>query len=253
MCGRFTLSATPEDVRALLEYIEQPNFPSRYNIAPTQPVATVRQEHGGRHFALVRWGLVPPWVKDPASFSLLINARSETAVEKPSFRGAMRHHRCLVPASGFYEWRQTPDGKQPYFISPADGGVMVMAGIWDTWSDPSGGDIDTGAVLTTEANQMVGRIHHRMPVILMQEDFDAWLDTGNVMARHARALLRPAPEGYLKSVPVSRRVNSVANDEASLLEQADTDQELEPAQKTGRAKRTKSSGKKASDDQMDLF
>ena len=217
MCGRFTLTATPDEVRALLEYVEHPNFPPRYNIAPTQPVATVRKEYGARHFALIRWGLIPPWVKDPASFTLLINARSETAETKPSFRGAMRHHRCIFPVSGFYEWRRTPEGKQPYFISPADGGVMAFAGLWDTWCDPDGGDIDTGAILTTEANGFISGIHHRMPAILTQEQFEPWLDTGNVLAREAVRLLRPAPDDYLKAVPVSTAVNSVRNDDPSLV------------------------------------
>lgn len=242
MCGRYTLTATPEDVRRLFEFLEQPNFPPRHNIAPTQPVGIVRQEHGGRHFALVRWGLVPPWVKDPASFSLLINARSETAAGKPSFRGAMRHHRCLFPASGFYEWRQTPDGKQPYYISPSDGGLMAFAGLWETWSDPDGGDIDTGAILTTAANRTIGQIHHRMPAILMPEDFASWLDTGNVMARHASELLRPAPEDYLTAVPVSTRVNSVANDDEELLQPIAPELKPKPAR-----------AQKANDDQLDLF
>lgn len=216
MCGRYSLTASPEDVRALFEYIDQPNFPARYNIAPTQPVATVRREHGKRRFHLIRWGLVPSWVKDPASFTLLINARSETAADKPSFRAAMRHHRCLFPASGFYEWRRTPDGKQPYYIRPADGGVMAFAGLWDTWSDADGGDIDSGAVLTTAANRMVARIHNRMPAILRPEAFEPWLDTGSVTAREAKQLLLPIEDGYLEAIPVSSRVNKVSNDDADL-------------------------------------
>ncbi len=242
MCGRYTLTAPPEDVRKLFEFLEQPNFPPRHNIAPTQPVGIVRQEHGGRHFALVRWGLVPPWVKDPADFSLLINARSETAISKPSFRGAMRHHRCLFPVSGFFEWQQTPDGKQPYYISRSDGGLMAFAGLWGTWSDPDGGDIDTGAILTTQANRTIGQVHHRMPAILMPEDFASWLDTGNVMARHACELLRPAPEEYLTAVPVSTRVNSVANDDEQLLEPVAPELQPKPAR-----------AKKAAEDQLDLF
>lgn len=244
MCGRFTLTATPDEVRALLEYVEHPNFPPRYNIAPTQPVATVRKEHGARHFALIRWGLIPPWVKDPASFTLLINARSETAETKPSFRGAMRHHRCIFPVSGFYEWRRTPEGKQPYFISPADGGVMAFAGLWDTWCDPDGGDIDTGAILTTEANGFISGIHHRMPAILTQEQFEPWLDTGNVLAREAVRLLRPAPDDYLKAVPVSTAVNSVRNDDPSLVCELNDVKPL-PIRKERK--------KAAGHDQLDLF
>ena len=259
MCGRFSLTATPEDVRALFGYIDQPNFPPRYNIAPTQPIATVRQEHGDRRFALVRWGLVPSWVKDPASFTLLINARSETAASKPSFRTSMRHHRCLVPVSGFYEWRRTDDGKQPFWITPADGSVMAIAGLWETWSDPDGGEIDSGALLTVQANRDISPIHHRMPAILMPENFDDWLDTGNVMAKEASQMLVPAPEGYLSAVPVSSRVNKVANDDPDVQRPI----ELGAAESQGNEQRG-TSGKrragaksgasgKASDGQMDLF
>ncbi|MTH96184.1 SOS response-associated peptidase [Roseibium sp. RKSG952] len=247
MCGRFSLTANPEDVRALFGYIEQPNFPPRYNIAPTQPIATVRQEHGQRHFALVRWGLVPAWVKDPASFTLLINARAETAAEKPSFRVSMRHHRCIVPASGFYEWRRTPDGKQPFWITPADGSLMALAGLWATWSDADGGDIDTGALLTMESNRMMSEIHHRMPVFLPPGTFDDWLDVGNVPVREAVKLLKPVPDDYLTAVPVSTRVNKVANDDAD-LQAAVEEQIVKPAV----SKKQKPSGAGGSG-QLDLF
>ena len=253
MCGRFSLTATPDDVRALFAYIDLPNFPPRYNIAPTQPIATVRLEHGERRFVLVRWGLVPSWVKDPASFSLLINARAETAAEKPSFRAAMRHHRCLIPASGFYEWRRTPEGKQPYWISPADGGLMAFAGLWDTWSDPDGGDIDTGAVLTTTANRMIGRIHHRMPAILMPEAFDDWLDTGNVMTRDVKKLLVPAPEDYLTAVPVSPRVNKVSNDDPDLQSQVEPENLTVQSPGSEKPKKVSGAASKPADGQMDLF
>ncbi|WP_346899527.1 SOS response-associated peptidase [uncultured Roseibium sp.] len=253
MCGRFSLTATPDDVRALFAYIDLPNFPPRYNIAPTQPIATVRREHGERHFALVRWGLVPSWVKDPASFSLLINARAETAAEKPSFRAAMRHHRCLIPASGFYEWRRTPEGKQPYWISPADGGLMAFAGLWDTWSDPDGGDIDTGAVLTTTANKTIGRIHHRMPAILMPEAFDDWLDTGNVMVRDAKKLLVPAPEDYLTAIPVSPRVNKVSNDDPDLQDEVEPEDRTVRTERSDKPKKASAGAAKPDDGQMDLF
>lgn len=247
MCGRFSLTAAPEDVRALFEYIDMPNFPARYNIAPTQPIATVRQESGKRRFQLVRWGLIPSWVKDPASFTLLINARSETAADKPSFRASMRHHRCLVPASGFYEWRRTPQGKQAFWITPADGGIMAMAGLWNTWSDPSGGDIDTGAMLTTEANGMMAPIHHRMPVILQQDQFADWLDTGNVPVKEAVRMLVPAPDDYLVARPVSDRVNKVANDDPDLQTaiEVEVDEEM---RRVG-----SSSEKKAGGGQLDLF
>lgn len=248
MCGRYSLTATPEDVRALFGYIDQPNFPERYNIAPTQPVATVLQMHGQRRFQLVRWGLIPSWVKDPASFTLLINARSETAAEKPSFRTAMKHHRCLIPASGFYEWRRTPEGKQPFYIKPADGGVMAFAGLWETWSDPDGGDMDSGAMLTTQSNRMMAEIHHRMPVIIKPEAFDAWLDTGNVPVKDIKQLMLPIEDGYLTAVPVSSRVNKVVNDDPEIQTEVRLETR-EAKEKTSRTEKKVVTG----GGQLDLF
>jgi putative SOS response-associated peptidase YedK len=250
MCGRYSLTATPEDVRALFGYIDQPNFPERYNIAPTQPVATVLQAHGARRFQLVRWGLIPSWVKDPASFTLLINARSETAAEKPSFRSAMKHRRCLFPASGFYEWRRTQEGKQPFYITPADGGLMAFAGLWETWCDPDGGDMDTGAMLTTQSNRMMAEIHHRMPVILKPDAFEAWLDTGNVPVRDVKQLMLPIEDDYLKAVPVSFRVNKVVNDDPDLL----TPVTLQSGREAKERNTKKSADRKGGGSrQMDLF
>jgi putative SOS response-associated peptidase YedK len=248
MCGRYSLTATPEDVRALFGYIDQPNFPERYNIAPTQPVATVLQMHGQRRFQLVRWGLIPSWVKDPASFTLLINARSETAAEKPSFRTAMKHHRCLIPASGFYEWRRTPEGKQPFYIKPADGGVMAFAGLWETWSDPDGGDMDSGAMLTTQSNRMMAEIHHRMPVIIKPEAFDAWLDTGNVPVKDIKQLMLPIEDGYLTAVPVSSLVNKVSNDDPEIQTEVRLETR-EAKEKTSRTEKKVVTG----GGQLDLF
>ncbi|MBD8893093.1 SOS response-associated peptidase [Roseibium litorale] len=251
MCGRFALTSPPEAVRSMFGYEEQPNFPARYNIAPTQPVATVRNEHGKRHFELVRWGLIPSWVKDPASFTLLINGRAETVLEKPSFRNAMRNCRCLFPATGFYEWRRTPEGKQPFFIRPVDGGTMAFAGLWQTWSDPDGGDIDTAAIVTTRANDLMAPIHDRMPAIILPEQIGDWLDTANVMAKDARKLLRPAPDGYLEAVPVSSRVNSVANDDEALIER----DEMAALKAPLPAPRRKKTGGELPDNQgqLDLF
>ncbi|MEL7528696.1 MAG: SOS response-associated peptidase [Pseudomonadota bacterium] len=216
MCGRLALTTPPDAVRDFFSYRDQPNFPPRYNIAPTQPIATVRYEYNARRFHLVRWGLIPSWVKDPASFTLLINARAETAAEKPSFRNAMRHGRCLIPASGFYEWRRTGDSKQAFWIKPADGDIMAFAGLWETWSDPDGGDMDTGAILTIGSNRMMSGIHHRMPVILKPDQFDTWLDTANVDKKEAGTLLKPVEDDYLVAIPVSNRVNKVANDDPDI-------------------------------------
>src|SRR5690606_25577532 len=135
MCGRFVITSAPEALRRLLGYKEQPNFPPRYNIAPTQPIPLVRLEQGERHFALARWGLIPSWVKDPKEFSLLINARLEGVVSKPSFRAAMKRRRCLVPADGFYEWKKETKGKRPYFIRASNREPFAFAGLWETWVD----------------------------------------------------------------------------------------------------------------------
>ncbi|WP_181699184.1 SOS response-associated peptidase [Chthonobacter albigriseus] len=240
MCGRYTLTMTPEELKRLFRYVETPNFPPRYNIAPTQPIAIVRGEHGECHFQLVRWGLIPSWVKDPDSFTLLLNARSETAAEKPAFRGAMRHRRCLVPASGFYEWRRVGTTKQPFFIRPRDGGVVAFAGLWESWLGADGSEIDTAAILTTGANRLVAQIHDRMPLVIDEADWDRWLDTAGAEPRHVAELLRPAPETLFEAIPVSTRVNAVRNDDKDVQEPISEplvgedgvtgDEEAEPAQ-----------------------
>jgi putative SOS response-associated peptidase YedK len=216
MCGRYTLTMTPEEMKRLFRYPETPNFPPRYNIAPTQPIPIVTADHGERHFALVRWGLIPGWVKDPASFSLLINARAETAADKPAFRAAMRHRRCLVPASGFYEWRRGPKEKQAYFIRPRDGRPIAFAGLWEDWMGADGSEVATAAILTTSANALVGPIHDRMPVVVDAADFDAWLDTDGHRPAEVAGLLRPAPDDLFEAIPVSARVGAVRNDDAAV-------------------------------------
>jgi len=217
MCGRYSLVATPDEVRELFEYLEQPNFPPRYNIAPTQPIAVVRQGRENREFALMRWGLIPSWVKDTQSFTLLINARSETADAKPSFRNAFKRRRCLIPASGFYEWQKTSDKqKQPYWLHPAKPGPIAFAGLWECWVGEDGSEIDTAAILTVEANETLTSIHHRMPVVIQKADFSRWLETPEQEAGDVKDLLAAAPEDYFQAVPVSTRVNAVRNDDEGL-------------------------------------
>ncbi len=218
MCGRFTITASPDAIRKLLAYEERPNFPPRYNVAPTQPVPIVRLEKGARHFVLVRWGLIPSWVKDPREFALLINARAEGIADKPSFRAAIRRRRCLVPADGFYEWQKTPRVKRPYYIRPRGGGPMAFAGLWETWTDRDGGEMESMAIVTCPANELLEPIHDRMPAILAPERFDAWLDAEKTDARAAAALLQPAPENLLEAYEISTRVNSVKNDGPELVE-----------------------------------
>lgn len=220
MCGRFGLIPTPEQVAELFGLAEIGEFPPRYNIAPTQPVLMVMagppHEPGSnlpsRKALLVRWGLWPAWAKDLKRLPLLINARSEEAAEKPAFRNAMRHRRTLVPASGFFEWRKTGlKSKQAYWIRPRNGGVVAFGGLMETWAEPGGSEIDTGAILTTAANDDVSRIHDRMPVVIRPENFSRWLDCRGQEPRDVAALTQPIDPGYFEAVPVSDRVNSYAN------------------------------------------
>jgi putative SOS response-associated peptidase YedK len=217
MCGRYAITSAPEAIRRLFGYPEQPNFPPRYNVAPTQPVPIVRIHEGKRQFALVRWGLIPSWVKDPRSFSLLINARGESVIDKPAYRNAMRRRRCLFPADGFYEWKREGDRKAPYYIYLAGGGTMALAGLWEVWIGPNGEEMETAAIVTTQANRAVGVLHDRMPVIVPPEAFDFWLDSARVDAPTAAALIAPAREGLLALHPVSPAVNRAENDGPELI------------------------------------
>ena len=228
MCGRYTITSAPEAIRDLFDYLEQPNFPPRYNIAPTQPVPVIRFENGARHFVLVRWGLVPSWAKEVASSKPLINARSETIYEKPSFRSAVRRRRCLFPADGFYEWRRTEACKQPFLIRRADSRPFAMAGIWEHWIGKDGSELESAAIITTGANATLRPIHHRMPVIVGESDFDRWLTTHESDAAELEPLLAPAPDDLLEAVAISDRVNRVANDDADVLRPA-AEIEAEPA------------------------
>jgi putative SOS response-associated peptidase YedK len=222
MCGRYNITSAPEQVRALFRYPEQPNFPPRYNVAPTQPIPIVRMTDGGRHFALVRWGLIPPWVKDPRTFSLLINARAESVNEKPAFKNAMKRRRCLIPADGFYEWKSEGGSKRPFVARPNGGSLMAFAGLWETWTGPNGEELETAAIITTEANKEMGAVHHRAPVIVPPEQFDFWLDCANVNEQEAASLFVPAPDGSMEVYEISTAVNRVANDAPQLLERYDS-------------------------------
>jgi len=218
MCGRYTFTSAPEAMRQLFRYLERPNFPPRYNIAPTQPIAIVRLVEGARHFALVRWGLLPSWVKDPKAFSLVINARGESILDKPAFRAAMKRRRCLIPADGFYEWQKAGDRKRPFFVHARTGTPLAFAGLWETWIGPNGEELETAAIVTTRANSTLAPIHERMPVIVPPEAFDLWLDCINVDATTAAALIRSAPDDLLEAYEISTAVNRTANDDPKLLE-----------------------------------
>lgn len=213
MCSRYSLTSPPEAVRSYFGYANEADFPPRYNIAPTQPVAIVRQNAKGiRELHLVRWGLIPSWVKDPSTFATLINARAETAASKPSFRGAMRHRRCLVPTDGFYEWTGPAGAKIPHLIRRKGGGPFAMAGLQEHWLGADGSEIETMAILTVAANNAMAAIHDRMPAVLAPEDFSDWLDCTSGSAEGMTGLLRPAPDDLLEIIEVSRKLNNPRNE-----------------------------------------
>lgn len=250
MCGRYAITLPPEVYRDFFGYAEQPNFPPRYNVAPTQPVPIVMEDRNGRHFMLVRWGFLPAWVKDPKDFPLVINARGETLETKPTFKAALKRRRCIFLADGFYEWRRHGREKVPFLIRPASRKPMPLAGLWETYSDPDGGEIDTAAVVTTDANGALSGIHDRMPVILSEKDMGTWLDVSDETTEKAMRLVRPCPDEWLEVVPVSSRVNKVENDDPGLMEplaQPEAKPAMEPKRK---AKKPLSSDE---DDQGSLF
>jgi putative SOS response-associated peptidase YedK len=217
MCGRFVITSPPEALRRIFGYLEQPNFPPRHNVAPTQPVPVVIVENGARHFRLMRWGLVPSWVKDPRKFTLLINARSETVQEKPAFKNALRRRRCLIPADGYYEWQAAGGRKRPFFIHRRDGAAMGLAGLAETWIGPNGEEVDTVAIVTAPASADLSVLHDRVPVTIAVDDFERWLDCRSDDADEVMALLAPPREGEFVWHEVSIRVNHTANDDAQLI------------------------------------
>src|SRR6478735_8870503 len=210
MCGRFVITSPPAAIRQAFGYAEQPNFPPRFNVAPTQPVPVVILEQGARHFRLMRWGLMPAWVKDPKKFTLLINARSETVQDKPAFKNAIRRRRCLIPADGYYEWHVSADRKRPYFIYRADRRPFGFAGVAETWVGPNGEEVDTVAIVTAPASPDLAVLHHRVPVTIAPDDFDRWLDCREDSAESVMALLIAPEEGEFAWHEISTRVNRVA-------------------------------------------
>jgi putative SOS response-associated peptidase YedK len=252
MCGRYIFTSSPEAMRQLFRYLEQPNFPPRFNVAPTQPIAIVRLVEGQRHFVLVRWGFLPSWVKDPKTFALVINARGESVIDKPAFRAAMKRRRCLIPADGFYEWQKAGDRKRPFFIHAKSGAPLAFAGLWETWTGPNGEELETAAIITTRANRTLDAIHERMPVIVPPEAFDLWLDCTNVDATTATALIRPAPDDLLEAYEISTAVNRTANGGPKLLEPVVAGQ-LQPEPVKAPAPRARAKRTKKNDGQGALF
>jgi putative SOS response-associated peptidase YedK len=255
MCGRYVIFSTPEAIRALFRYGEQPNFPPRYNIAPTQPIPIVRLRDGKPSLALMRWGLLPSWVEEPKTFPLLINARGESVLDKPAFRNAIRRRRCLIPTDGFYEWQAGPasGSKQAFFVRARRGehgaaAPLAFAGLWETWTGPNGEELDTAAIVTTAANRTLSAIHPRMPAFVAPEDFARWLDCDAVPAEEAATLIKPADEALLDAYPVSAAVNRVVNDSEALIAPVSPTAAAEQAAASARPSKSKKT-----DDQPTLF
>lgn len=217
MCSRYSLTSPAEALRAYFGHHNKEPFPPRYNIAPSQPVLIVRPDaRGRRELVLVRWGLIPAWVKDPRTFAMLINARAETAAERPAFRAALSYRRCIVPADGFYEWTGSPGRKRPYLLRARSGAPLGLAGLYEHWLGADGSEIETMAILTVPANRTVAALHDRMPAILAPEAFTAWLDWRGVSAAEAIRLLAARPEDLLEAVEVSPALNDPRNEGAEL-------------------------------------
>ena len=215
MCGRFAFYSPSEAAVALFGVSTSIEIEPRYNIAPTQFVAAIRDgENKQRELVMLRWGLVPFWAKDPSIGNRMINARAETVAEKPSYRAAYRHRRCVVLADGFYEWHREGDTKTPWFISLASGEPFAMAGLWENWTDKASGDsLQTTTLITTAANEFMMPLHHRMPVILESNSAGEWLAGANDMLDDVAAIT-PA----LQAWPVDRRVNNARNEGADLID-----------------------------------
>lgn len=223
MCGRYALYGPRSRLREQFDLDDGFDFGPRYNIAPTSKVLIVRPSQDGRRgCSLYRWGLIPGWAKDAAMGAKLNNARGETVADKPAFRAAFRRWRCIVPASGFYEWKAVQENgrtvKQPYFIRPRDeADLFGFAGLTERWVSPEGEEIHSCCIITTDANSVMMAIHDRMPVILAPGDYDAWLDPANTNAETLRAVLRPAEATGMIAYPVSRAVNSARADSPTLV------------------------------------
>lgn len=239
MCGRYQLVLPLEEVLATFEAeSECEPFPPRYNIAPTQPIHVVRLHNRKRTLSLMRWGLLPGWVKEPQKFPLLINARVETAAEKPAFRNAVRRRRALIPASAFYEWRLEGKVKQPYVFEP--GHPIAFAGVWETWMGPNGEEMDTAAILTGSAEGVPADYHDRMPLTVPRENFAAWLDPDN---ENGEAALHLTDKAAYHARPVSRRLSNARNEGVGLMTPDPAERPASPRE----------APQKGEDDQPSLF
>ncbi|MFN7941212.1 MAG: SOS response-associated peptidase [Thermoanaerobaculia bacterium] len=219
MCGRYVLSTPGDALAELFRLDPTPDLPARYNIAPSQEVAVVVERAPGaaRELARMRWGLVPRWAKEEAIGERMINARAETAAEKPSFRDSVKRRRCLILADGFYEWQKVAGGKQPWWIGLEGRRPFAFAGLWASWKRPEGGELESCAILTTAANDFVRPIHDRMPVILAREAHSTWLDPRPTEGAALAPLLVPYPAATMRAFPVSKRVNNPSYDAPDCL------------------------------------
>jgi putative SOS response-associated peptidase YedK len=207
MCGRFVLAVQPQQMALEFAVGNLPQLAANYNVAPTQPVAVITNETE-RQVSLYKWGLLPSWAKDASMAAKMINARSETVDEKPAFRAAFKRRRCIIPANGFYEWRVNADGKKtPMYIHLKDRELFGFAGLWEVWHSPEGDEVRTCTILTTEANSFMQSLHTRMPVILHREDYEAWLQPGEMAAAPLKTLLRQYEDEKMTAYEVSRAVN----------------------------------------------
>lgn len=248
MCGRYAFFLPPEAMAALFKLLDQAvgDYPPRYNITPTQPIIAIAEREGRRTAELFRWGFMPGWVKDPKDFPLLINARGESMRDKPSFRDAVRNSRCIIPASGYYEWMKGADGqRRPYFISSNETETMAFAGLYSTWAGPNGEEVDTVCIVTVDPNLEISGVYDRMPAILRGQDaIDAWLNTRDVEGRIAAEFATAPPPGTMKYHPVGKAIGKATSEGAELILPAGPDEE-EEAPKPKR--------KKAAGGQLDLF
>lgn len=244
MCGRYTLRASPAELAEIFSLLREPDLRPRYNIAPGQTVAAIRfdPDRSPHELVLLKWGLVPSWAKDPKIGYRTINARGDTVAVKPSFRAAFKRRRCLIPADGFYEWKKLNEKhKQPYYITRRDERPFAFAGLYEHWAAPDGAPLDTCTIITTDANAPMARLHDRMPVILADADFDAWLDPSRQDAGELQALLRPAPDDLLKFTPVSTLVNNPRNETPDCIVPMEQSAEGAPVPPAARPRSTRKS------------
>ncbi len=228
MCGRINLRMSPAELARVFDLFREPDWAPRYNLGPMQQALVVRCKPEGIRLAEpLQWGLVPNWAKDAKIGSQTFNARAETVATKPAFRSAFKKRRCLIPASGFYEWQKVDTKtKQPWHIFRADGQPLTFAGLWEHWSTPDGRTLESFTIITTEANEFMAEIHDRMPVILDKSHWNLWLDPLEVPPEALTELLIPCPSEWLDKYPVSSLVGNVRNESSDCLKPVDVEKRL---------------------------